>query len=338
MAYRDTVGVRVTRAPRRRILVPGGAGFVGSHLCERLLGLGHDVVCLDSLLTGRTQNIARLIGHPRFEFARHDVTEPFDLGAFDQIYNLACAASPPAYQRDPIHTLKTNVLGALAVLDLARRCGATVLQASTSEIYGDPDVHPQVESYWGNVNPIGPRACYDEGKRCAETIFFDYARQYGVSIRVARIFNTYGPRMRADDGRVVSNFIVQALTGEPITVYGGGEQTRSLCYVDDLVDGLIRLMNNAAEVQGPINLGNPDEYSVAEIADIVCRMTGSRSPVVHRELPVDDPRRRRPDISAARESLGWQPKVSLLTGLARTIEHFRSELATLALADAGAAE
>jgi UDP-glucuronate decarboxylase len=338
MAYRDPVGVRTTRAPRRRILVTGGAGFIGSHLCDRLLESGSDVVCLDSLLTGRVQNIAHLIGRGGFTFVRHDVTEPFDVGRIDQIYNLACAASPPVYQRDPVHTLKTNVLGALGVLDLARRCGATVLQASTSEVYGDPEVHPQVESYFGNVNPTGPRACYDEGKRCAETLFFDYSRQYGVSVRVARIFNTYGPRMRADDGRVISNFIVQALTGQSITVYGGGEQTRSLCYVDDLVDGLVRLMSSPAAGLGPINLGNPEEYTVAEIADIVCRMTGSSPGLVRRPLPADDPRRRRPDISAARAALDWQPKVGLETGLSRTIDYFRGELAALEAATAGAAE
>lgn len=338
MAYRDLSSARAIRAPRRRVLVTGGAGFIGAHLCERLLSQGCEVVCLDNLLTGRIENIAHLLGHICFRFVRHDVTIAFDIESVDEIYNLACAASPIAYQRDPIHTLKTNVLGALAVLDLAKKLRVPVLQASTSEVYGDPDVHPQVESYCGNVNPIGPRACYDEGKRCAEAMFFEFARQHEVSIRVARIFNTYGPRMRADDGRVVSNFIVQGLTGQKITIYGSGEQTRSFCYVDDLVDGLIRLMNSPQPCLGPINLGNPAECTVAEIADLVCRMTGSSAGLVYKPLPADDPRRRKPDISAAHKALGWRPKVGLEEGIGRTIEYFRSELVARGAATVEAAE
>jgi len=305
----------------KTIVVAGGAGFLGSHLCERLLADGHQVLCVDNFHTGSEANIAHLRRHPRFELLRHDITVPLFVQA-QEIYNLACPASPQHYQRDPVYTVKTNVLGAIHMLELARHAKARVLQASTSEVYGDPQVHPQVESYWGHVNPTGPRACYDEGKRCAETLFFDYHRSRGLPVKVARIFNTYGPRMRIDDGRVVSNFVVQALRNEPITVYGDGSQTRSFCYVDDLVDGLVRLMATADEVTGPVNLGNPGEFTVRQLAEQVIRLTGSRSHIVHQPLPVNDPTRRRPDVGLAKELLDWQPQVELEVGLRRTIEHF----------------
>ena len=305
----------------RRILVTGGAGFIGSHLCERLLGAGHEVLCVDNYFTGSRSNVAHLMADPRFELLRHDVTFPLYVEV-DQIYNLACPASPVHYQHDPVQTVKTSVHGAINVLGLAKRTGAKILQASTSEVYGDPQVHPQTEDYWGHVNPLGPRACYDEGKRCAETLFFDYHRQHGVRIKVARIFNTYGPRMRPDDGRVVSNFIVQALRGEPITIYGEGRQTRSFCYVDDLVDGLVRLMETDDAITGPVNLGNPYEISIADLAERVLRLTGSAAPLVHRPLPQDDPMQRRPDIARAEALLGWRPTVPFEEGLRRTIAYF----------------
>ncbi len=308
-----------------RILVTGGAGFIGSNLCERLLDGGATVVCLDNFVTGSVANVAHLRGRPRFSLVRQDVTEPIDCPA-DAIYNLACPASPVHYQADPVATVRASVLGAINVLDLATRLNVPVLQASTSEVYGDPAVHPQPETYCGNVNPIGPRACYDEGKRCAETLFFDYRRRHGLAVKVVRIFNTYGPRMSAEDGRVVSNFIVQALRGEDITLYGDGSQTRSFCYVDDMVDALMRMMATTHEVTGPINLGNPHEITVRELAELVLRMTGSRSRLVFRELPADDPRQRRPDIRRAGEILGWSPTTGLSAGLARTIEHFRDVL------------
>ncbi len=306
---------------RKRVLVTGGAGFVGSHLCRRLLDMGHDVLCVDNFFTGARANISDLVGHGRFEFQRHDVTLPLHVEV-DEIYNLACPASPVHYQFDPIKTMKTSVFGALNMLGLAKRTKAKILQASTSEVYGDPSVHPQVEEYWGNVNPIGMRACYDEGKRCAETLFFDYHRQHGVRIKVARIFNTYGPAMRPDDGRVVSNFIVQALRQEPITIYGDGRQTRSFCYVDDLVDGLVRLMNSPDDVVGPVNLGNPGEFTIEELAREVLRLTGSRSRLVRAPLPADDPKQRRPDIDTAIDKLGWRPRVPLEQGVRRTIPYF----------------
>jgi len=306
-----------------RVLVTGGAGFLGSHLCERLLALKHEVICLDNLFTGRKRNIYHLLSHPAFEFVRHDVVDPFKCEV-DQIYNLACPASPVHYQYNAIKTVKTSVMGAINCLGLAKRINARIFQASTSEVYGDPDVHPQTEDYRGNVNPIGPRACYDEGKRCAETLFFDYHRQNGVDIRVVRIFNTYGPRMMADDGRVVSNFIVQALAGAPITIYGDGSQTRSFCYVDDLVEGFIRFMNQD-ETVGPMNLGNPREFTMLELADLILKMTGSRSSVQFRPLPQDDPKQRRPDISVARKVLGWAPIVQLEQGLEKTIAYFKKE-------------
>ena len=301
-----------------RVLVTGGAGFIGSFLCERLLSAGHEVLCLDNFFTGRRATVAHLIGNPRFELMRHDVTFPLYVEV-DQIYNLACPASPVHYQFDPVQTTKTSVHGAINMLGLAKRVRATILQASTSEVYGDPQVHPQREEYWGHVNPLGPRACYDEGKRCAETLFFDYHRQHRLKIKVARIFNTYGPRMHPNDGRVVSNFVVQALTGRDITIYGDGSQTRSFCYVDELVDGLIRLMNSSDEVTGPVNLGNPVEFTIRELADKVLHLTGSRSRLVSAPLPADDPMQRRPDISRARELLGWQPAVDLDEGLIRTV-------------------
>jgi len=307
---------------QKRILVTGGAGFLGSHLCERLLGEGHDVLCLDNLFTGTKRNIAHLLGHPSFEFLRHDVTFPLFVEV-DEIYNLACPASPVHYQHDPIQTTKTSVHGAINMLGLAKRLRAKILQASTSEIYGDPEVHPQTEEYWGRVNPIGPRSCYDEGKRCAETLFFDYRRQLGLSIKVARIFNTYGPRMHRADGRVVSNFIVQGLAGEPITLYGDGEQSRSFCYVDDLIDGFIRLMDSPDEVTGPINLGNPVEFTMRQLAEMVIAKVGGSSKLVHAPLPIDDPRQRQPNIDKARALLGWEPKVALADGLDRTIDYFR---------------
>ncbi|MEQ8262179.1 UDP-glucuronic acid decarboxylase family protein [Pseudohaliea sp.] len=308
---------------RKRCLVTGGAGFLGSHLCERLLARGHDVLCVDNFFTGARDNVIHLLDNPHFELLRHDVTFPLYVEV-DEIYNLACPASPVHYQFDPVQTTKTSVHGAINMLGLAKRVRAKILQASTSEVYGDPQVHPQEESYWGHVNPIGARSCYDEGKRCAETLFFDYYRQHDLRIKVARIFNTYGPRMHPNDGRVVSNFIVQALAGEPITLYGDGEQTRSFCYVDDLVDGLIALMDSADEVTGPINLGNPLEFSIRELAEQVLELTGSTSELVFRPLPEDDPRQRQPDITRAREQLGWEPSTQLKTGLERTVDYFAS--------------
>lgn len=308
-----------------RILVTGGAGFLGSHLCERLIDDGNEVVCVDNLFTGSRNNILHLLNNSRFQFVQHDVCSPLNIDV-DQIYNLACPASPVHYQFDPIQTTKTSVLGAINMLDLARRVNCRIFQASTSEVYGDPMVHPQIESYCGNVNPIGPRACYDEGKRCAETLFADYRRTHGVSIRVARIFNTYGPRMDVDDGRVVSNFIVQALRGQPITVYGAGTQTRSFCFVEDLVDGFVRLMNAPTASHEPTNLGNPNEVTVADLAKMVVEATGSRSKIVFKGLPEDDPMKRRPDISRARQTLDWMPRISLSDGLARTIEYFAAIL------------
>ena len=304
-----------------RILVTGGAGFLGSHLCERLLARGANVLCLDNFFTGTRLNVEHLLDNKHFELTRHDVTFPLYVEV-DQIYNLACPASPVHYQHDPVQTTKTSVHGAINMLGLAKRLRAKILQASTSEVYGDPSVHPQTEEYWGNVNPIGPRSCYDEGKRCAETLFFDYWRQHKLRIKVARIFNTYGPRMHPNDGSVVSNFIVQALLKRDITVYGDGEQTRSFCYVDDLIDGLIRLMDTPDAVTGPINIGNPDEFSMLQLASLVIEMTGSRSRIVHRPKPEDDPRQRRPDISQARTVLNWQPKTPLKEGLKRTIDYF----------------
>ena len=308
---------------RKRILVTGGAGFLGSFLCERLLEQGHDVVCADNFFTGTRDNLLAVLDHPHFELLRHDITFPLYVEV-DEIYNLACPASPVHYQYDPVQTTKTSVHGAINVLGLAKRTGAKILQASTSEVYGDPEVHPQPESYWGRVNPIGPRSCYDEGKRCAETLFFDYRRQHNMPIKVARIFNTYGPRMQPDDGRVVSNFIMQALRGEPITLYGDGQQTRSFCYVDDLIDGLIRLMTTDNTVTGPINIGNPVEFTMIELARHVLALTGSTSTIEHRPLPLDDPRQRQPDITLARELLGWEPTVPLEQGLARTVDYFRA--------------
>lgn len=308
-----------------RVLVTGGAGFIGSHLCERLLELGNDVLCIDNFFTGRRGNISHLLQNPRFELMRHDVTFPLYVEV-DQIYNLACPASPVHYQFDPVQTTKTSVVGAINMLGLAKRLRIPILQASTSEVYGDPSQHPQTESYWGNVNPIGPRSCYDEGKRCAETLFFDYRRQHNLNIKVIRIFNTYGPRMHPSDGRVVSNFIVQALRGEDITLYGNGEQTRSFCYVDDLVAGMLAMMETPSEVTGPVNLGNPGEFTMRELAELVKELTGSRSALVHRPLPQDDPRQRRPDISQANEALGWKPTVALREGLTKTIAYFNQLL------------
>jgi UDP-glucuronate decarboxylase len=305
----------------RRVLVTGGAGFLGSHLCERLLNEGADVVCVDNYFTGTRKNVEHLIEHKRFELVRHDVTFPLYIEV-DEIYNLACPASPVHYQHDPVQTTKTSVHGAINVLGLAKRLRAKILQASTSEVYGDPSVHPQTEEYWGNVNPVGPRSCYDEGKRCAETLFFDYWRQHKLRIKVARIFNTYGPRMHPNDGRVVSNFIVQALVGRDITIYGDGKQTRAFCYVDDLIVGLYCLMQSADEITGPINLGNPQEFTMLDLAATVIDLTGSRSKVVHRPLPKDDPRQRNPDISKARAVLKWEPRMPLKEGLAKTISYF----------------
>lgn len=308
-----------------RILITGGAGFLGSHLCERLLNEGHDVLCLDNFFTGRKANIAHLLSNPHFELFRHDVIDPFK-AEVDRIYNLACPASPPHYQYNAIKTIKTSVMGAINVLGLAKRTRARVFQASTSEVYGDPEVHPQPESYWGHVNPIGIRSCYDEGKRVAETLFFDYHRQNGVDIRVVRIFNTYGPRMLPDDGRVVSNFIVQALRGQNITIYGDGSQTRSFCYVDDLIEGFIRLMETPG-ITGPINIGNPGEFTMLQLAELVLKKVGGPSKITFHPLPSDDPRQRRPDITQAREHLGWEPKIPLEQGLDRTIDYFRSVVA-----------
>ena len=311
----------------KRVLVTGGAGFLGSHLCERLIAQGDDVLCIDNYFTGRKDNVARLLGNPHFEAMRHDITHPLFVEV-DEIYNLACPASPIHYQFDPVQTTKTSVIGAINMLGLAKRLKAKIFQASTSEVYGDPTSHPQPESYRGNVNPIGPRACYDEGKRCAETLFFDYYRQHNLKIRVARIFNTYGPRMHPNDGRVVSNFIVQALRNEPITLYGDGSQTRAFCYVDDLINGFVALMAAPDDITGPVNLGNPVETSVAELAELIVTLTGSRSEIVLRPLPVDDPVQRCPDISQAQAVLGWQPRTGLADGLARTIAYFDQLLST----------
>ncbi len=310
---------------RKRVLVTGGAGFLGSHLCERLLAEKCDVLCVDNFFTGTKENIAHLIGNPYFELIRHDVTFPLYVEV-DEIYNLACPASPIHYQRDPVQTTKTSVHGAINMLGLAKRVGAKIFQASTSEVYGDPEIHPQPESYRGCVNPIGPRACYDEGKRCAETLFFDYWRQHALRIKVVRIFNTYGPRMHPNDGRVVSNFIVQALEGRDITIYGDGSQTRSFCFCDDLIEGFIRLMNSPDDVTGPINLGNPGEFTMLQLAESVLRLTGSKSKLVFMPLPADDPRQRQPDISQAQDKLGWGPTIPLEEGLKRTIDYFRKKM------------
>jgi UDP-glucuronate decarboxylase len=310
----------------QRILVTGGSGFIGSHLCRRLLAQGHDVLVVDNFSSSSRHNVLDLLGEPRFELIRHDVTFPLYVEV-DQIYHLACPASPVFYQKDPVQTTKTCVHGSINMLGLARRLGAPILLASTSEVYGDPEVHPQPESYWGNVNPVGVRSCYDEGKRCAETLFFDYHRQHGLPVKVARIFNTYGPSMQPDDGRVVSNFIVQALRGEPLTVFGDGAQTRSFCYVDDLVTGLIALMGAPAGVIGPVNLGNPAEFTMVDLARQVLALTGSTAPLEYRPLPADDPARRRPDISRARQLLGWEPEIDLADGLKLTVEFFREALA-----------
>jgi UDP-glucuronate decarboxylase len=305
----------------KKILVTGGAGFLGSHLCERLLNEGHEVLCVDNFFTGARANIVNLLSHPNFELKRHDITFPLYVEV-DEIYNLACPASPVHYQFDPVQTTKTSVIGAINMLGLAKRVKARILQASTSEVYGDPEVHPQDEAYWGKVNPIGYRSCYDEGKRCAETLFFDYKRQHGVQIKVARIFNTYGPRMHPNDGRVVSNIVLQALRGEDITLYGDGTQTRSFCYVDDLVDGLIRLMNSGPDVSGPINIGNPGEFTIKQLAETVIDLTNSRSNLTYRPLPPDDPRQRKPDITLATQLLSWKPTIELREGLTRTAAYF----------------
>lgn len=310
---------------RKRVLVTGGAGFLGSHLCERLLADGSDVLCVDNFYSGTKDNIAHLLGNPHFEMLRHDVTFPLYVEV-DEIYNLACPASPVHYQRDPVQTTKTSVHGAINMLGLAKRTGAKILQASTSEVYGDPQVHPQTEDYWGHVNTIGIRSCYDEGKRCAETLFFDYHRQHALNIKVVRIFNTYGPRMHPNDGRVVSNFIVQALRGEDITIYGDGAQTRSFCYVDDLIEGFVRMMASPAEVTGPINMGNPAEFTIRELAEMVLRLVGGNSRLVLQPLPQDDPRQRQPDITLARKHLDWAPQVRLEQGLERTVAYFREFL------------
>ena len=308
-----------------RVLVTGGSGFIGSHLCDRLLAEGHDVLCVDNFYSSTRHNVAHLVGHPRFELMRHDVTFPLYVEV-DQIFHLACPASPIHYQRDPVQTTKTAVHGSINMLGLAKRTGARILLTSTSEVYGDPEVHPQTEDYWGNVNPIGPRACYDEGKRAAETLFFDYRRQHDMDVKVVRLFNTYGPRMHAQDGRVVSNFIVSALTGEPVTLYWDGSQTRSFCYVDDTVEALVRMMATPHEVTGPINIGNPDEQTIATIAGLVLEMTGSTSTITRHPVPADDPTRRQPDITRARQTLGWEPTIALRDGLARTIADFRTRL------------
>jgi UDP-glucuronate decarboxylase len=312
---------------RKTVLVTGGAGFLGSHLCDRLIADGHDVICLDNFFTGSKRNIEHLIGHRRFELLRHDVTFPLYLEV-DEIFNLACPASPIHYQHDPVQTTKTNVHGAINMLGLAKRLRCRIFQASTSEVYGDPLVHPQTEDYWGNVNPVGHRSCYDEGKRCAETLFFDYHRQHALEIKVARIFNTYGPRMHPNDGRVVSNFIVQSLKGLPITLYGDGSQTRSFCFVDDMIEGFVRLMDSPAEVTGPINLGNPGEFSIRELAEIVVELTGSRSKIAYLPLPADDPKQRQPDITRARTALAWEPYTELREGLAATISYFEALLSS----------
>ena len=314
----------------KRILITGGAGFLGSHLCERLLGEGAVVVCVDNFFTGARRNIEHLLEHKHFEVIRHDVTFPLYVEV-DEIYNLACPASPIHYQHDPVQTTKTSVHGAINMLGLAKRLRAKILQASTSEVYGDPSVHPQPEDYWGHVNPVGPRSCYDEGKRCAETLFFDYRRQHNLQIKVARIFNTYGSRMHPNDGRVVSNFIVQALLGRDLTVYGEGLQTRSFCYVDDLIDGLVRIMDTPADITGPINVGNPNEFTIIELARMVVDMVGSRSQIVHRPLPENDPKQRQPDISLAQELLGWKPRIALEEGLRKTVNYFERLLSDEAL-------
>ncbi|MDQ7833077.1 MAG: SDR family oxidoreductase [Desulfovibrionaceae bacterium] len=311
---------------KKRVLVTGGAGFLGSHLCERLLADNCEVVCLDNCFTGSKQNILHLLGNPNFEFLRHDITFPLFIEV-DEIYNLACPASPIHYQHDPVQTTKTSVHGAINMLGLAKRLKAKIMQASTSEVYGDPAVHPQPESYWGNVNPIGFRSCYDEGKRCAETLFFDYRRQHKLRIKVARIFNTYGPRMHPNDGRVVSNFIIQALKGEPLTVYGKGQQTRSFCFVDDLIEGFVRLMNNTGDdFTGPANLGNPGEFTILELAELVLKHTGSKSKIDFKPLPEDDPKQRRPDITLAKSAFGWEPGIKLEEGLEKTIPYFKKML------------
>ncbi len=315
-----------SRYDSKRILVTGAAGFLGSHLCEKLVAQGHEVLGIDNYFTGRRSNVARLLGEPNFEMMRHDVTFPLCVEV-DESYNLACPASPVHYQYDPVQTTKTSVHGAINMLGLAKRTGAKILQASTSEVYGDPDQHPQTEEYWGNVNPIGPRSCYDEGKRCAETLFFDYHRQNNVRIKVMRIFNTYGPRMHPEDGRVVSNFIMQALTGQPITIYGDGSQTRSFCYVDDLIDGMMKLMQSPDECTGPINIGNPGEFTIRQLAEKIVEMVGNEAQLVFRDLPVNDPMQRRPDIAKARSILGWQPTVELEQGLGKTIDYFRTLVA-----------
>jgi len=309
----------------KKILITGGGGFLGSHLCERLLNEGHEIICLDNFFTGNKQNIVHLMNNPRFEVLRHDVTMPLFIEV-DEIYNLACPASPIHYQHDPVQTTKTCVHGAINMLGLAKRTGAKIMQASTSEVYGDPEVHPQVESYWGRVNPIGIRSCYDEGKRCAETLFLDYHRQHNLDIKIARIFNTYGPKMHANDGRVVSNFIVQALRGDDITIYGDGQQSRSFCYVDEMVDAFIRLMASDDDFIGPVNLGNPNEFTIRELAEKTLVMVGSKSSLINEALPEDDPRQRQPDISLAKEKLGWEPVIKLDKGLAKTIEYFKSVL------------
>ncbi len=309
----------------KTILVTGGGGFLGSHLCERLLDRGNDVICLDNFFTGSKENIRHLIGHNQFELIRHDITVPIYLEV-DRIYNLACPASPVHYQHDPVQTTKTSVHGSINMLGLAKRLNARILQASTSEVYGDPLVHPQVEEYWGNVNPIGPRSCYDEGKRCAETLFFDYRKQHGLSVKVIRIFNTYGPKMHPNDGRVVSNFIIQALLGKDITIYGKGDQTRSFCYVDDLIEGMMRMMDSPDDVTGPVNLGNPAEFTIEELAKIIIRLTNSSSKLVYKPLPLDDPQRRQPNITKAKELLGWEPAIEIEIGVKRTIEYFENAL------------
>jgi len=311
---------------RKRIMVTGGAGFLGSHLCDKLLENGHEVLCVDNLFTGTKRNIDHLHSHPRFEFMRHDVTFPLYVEV-DEIYNLACPASPIHYQHDPVQTTKTSVHGAINMLGLAKRLKARILQASTSEVYGDPQVHPQTEDYWGHVNPVGIRSCYDEGKRCAETLFFDYHRQHKLEIKVARIFNTYGPRMHPNDGRVVSNFIVQALQNQPITVYGNGSQSRSFCYVDNMIDGFIRLMESPAGFTGPVNLGNPNEFTIRQLAEKIIAMTGSKSEIIEKPLPSDDPTQRQPDITLARSKLGWEPEIQLEQGLVQTIAYFQGLLA-----------
>jgi UDP-glucuronate decarboxylase len=321
----------------KSVLVTGGAGFLGSHLCDRLIADGHDVICLDNFFTGTKRNIAHLLSHPRFELVRHDVTFPLYIEV-DEIFNLACPASPIHYQHDPVQTTKTSVHGAINMLGLAKRLKCRIFQASTSEVYGDPSIHPQTEAYWGNVNPIGPRSCYDEGKRCAETLFFDYWRQHKLEIKVARIFNTYGPRMHPNDGRVVSNFIVQALKGEPITIYGTGNQTRSFCYVDDLIDGFVRLMRSPENLTGPVNLGNPNEFTIKELAEVVIEMTGSRSNMQFCDLPQDDPKQRQPDITLAKRELGWAPKIALRGGLRPTINYFDQLLSDRVPKEAEAAE